>query len=451
MLTANRIAVGTFVWIALGPIACWNSAGGATPQGVRSTGTAARPAAVTKTPSRRAVAATYVRQPAEEVVEIDETEFIGEEGAYDAGCCADACGVPACNLFGGGFWVDMDFLLWWRDERGFPALLTTTPQTGGGPPGSIPGARVLFGGVEDESARPGGRLEFGLWLDPCRRTAVGVRYLAVADATMSAEYNSDGIGFLARPFTSIDGTVATSTAFPVINSLATQPTTGRLALRTDSEFQAGDVFFQWTLRQSACASFGFLAGYQIAQIDESLLIESVTVGVPPQSIAVSDLFDARNEFHGGIFGLRGDYRCGQFGVELLGRFGFGNMRQSIFIDGSTITTAADGSTDTRARGLLAQPETNGGSHQQDKFSFTNEAGVKLAFYPVEHLKLSLGYSLMYWSSVVRPGHEIDTSVDSRLLTALAPPLQPPATRPAFTFDPTDYLVHGLTLGGELRF
>lgn len=447
MLTRNRIAVRTLVWMALGGIACWNSASGAESHVARSSRMTARPAAMTKSPASRTVAATSLRQVSEEEVEVvDEFEFIEDEWAYDSGYCADACGVPACNLFGGGYWVNMDFLLWWRDERVFPALLTTQPNNG-----VLPGATVLFGGSMDESARPGGRLELGLWLDSCQRTAVGVRYLGVADASISPEYTSNDGSFLARPFLDVSTNPATPTAFPVINAFANPPTTGRIGLRTDSEFQAGDVFFQWTLRRSACASFGFLAGYQMAQIDESLLIESFTqsgVGTGVQSIAVSDLFDARNEFHGGLFGLRGDYRCGQFGVELLGRFGFGNMRQSILIAGSTTSTDASGQTSTRNSGLLAQSATNGGLHEQDKFSFMNEAGVKLAFYPREQLKLSLGYSLMYWSSVVRPGHEIDTSIDGRLLTALPPA---DATRPAFAFNPTDYLVHGLTVGAELRF
>lgn len=443
MLTHSRIAVGTWVWLTLGWLACWSTASGAETRAVRSSRTVARPAAVTRSPVSRPVAATSARPVSEEVVYVDEPEFAEETWIYEDDCCADACGVPACNLFGGGIWVNLDFLLWWRDQRSFPALLTTEPNAG-----VLPGATVLFGGDVDEPARPGGRLELGLWLDPCQRTAVGVRYLAVADASMALAYTSNDIDFLARPFLNVETDPGTPTAFPVINAFATPATTGRLGLRTESEFQAGDVFFSWTLRRSPCASFSFLAGYQVAQIDESLLIESFTTDVPPQSIAVSDLFAAENEFHGGMFGLRGEYRSGQFGVELLGRFGFGNMRQSILIAGSTTSTDASGAVSVRDSGLLAQSLTNGGLHEQDKFSYMNEAGAKLSFYPLECLKLSVGYSLMYWSSVVRPGQEIDTAVDGRLLTAI-PPAN--ATRPAFEFNPTDYLVHGLTFGGELRF
>ena len=446
MLTCYKIAVGTSICVALGWIAGLSSAPGAELRSPRGERTVTRPVAVTKTSAKPTTSSVH-QVAEEEVVVLDEPEWVEEDETCATSCCEDPCAVPACNLFGGGFWFDMEFLLWWRDQRVFPALVTTQPNDG-----IVPGATVLFGGPMDESARPGGRLEFGLWLDPCQRTAVGARYLAVADASISPEYTSSDLAFIARPFTDVSTNPATATAFSVINAAAQPATTGRLGLRTDSEIQAGDVFFLWTLRQYSCASFGLLAGYQYAQIDEDLFIESVTqtggTTAAVQSIAVSDLFDAQNEFHGGMFGLRGDYRCGQFGVELLGRFGFGNMRQSILIAGSTTSTDASGATSTRASGLLAQAATNGGLHEQDKFSFMNEAGVKLAFYPVQRLKLSVGYSLMYWSSVVRPGFEIDTAIDGRLLTALPPA---DATRPAFAFDPTDSLVHGLNFGAELQF
>ena len=278
---------------------------------------------------------------------VEDPVFVEEDGLCEpacgqASCCADPCGGPPCNLFGGGLWVDLDFLLWWRDRREFPALVTTTPNVG-----IVPGATVLFGGPVDEQARPGGRLEVGLWLDPCQRTAIGGRYLAVADATISPEWTSSDLSFIARPFTDVSTNPVTPTAFPVVNAGAAPPTTGRIGVSSGSEVQASDVFFYWALRRSPCASFGFQSGYQYARISEDLLIDSFTqssVGNAVQSIAVTDLFDANNEFHGGHFGLRGDYRCGRFGVEMLARFAFGNMRQTMTIAGSTTSTDANGGT-----------------------------------------------------------------------------------------------------------
>jgi hypothetical protein len=81
-----------------------------------------------------------------------------------------------------------------------------------------------------------------------------------------------------------------------------------------------------------------------------------------------------------------------------------------------------------------------------------DAGFKLVYYPVERMKLSLGYTVMYWSSVARPGSHIDTTVDNRLLTAPPPPTPPSGVaRPAFAFRPTDFYLHGLNVGLEVSF
>ena len=243
MLTCYKIAVGTSICVALGWIAGLSSAPGAELRSPRGERTVTRPVAVTKT-SAKPTASSVHQVAEEEVVVLDEPEWVEDDETCATSCCEDPCAVPACNLFGGGFWFDMEFLLWWRDQRVFPALVTTQPNDG-----IVPGATVLFGGPVDESARPGGRLEFGLWLDPCQRTAVGARYLAVADASISPEYTSSDLAFIARPFTDVSTNPATATAFSVANAAAQPSTTGRLGLRTDSEIQAGDVFFLWTLRQ----------------------------------------------------------------------------------------------------------------------------------------------------------------------------------------------------------
>ncbi len=448
MLTRQRIAVGTSACVVLGCLTCLSDVGGVEMRASQGGRTAVRTASATESALKSHV--THVQQPvAEKAVLVEDAGFAEDSGACEAACgpatcCADPCGGPPCNLFGGGLWVNLDFLLWWRDDRDLPALVTTTPNDG-----IVPGATVLFGGPTDEQARPGGRLEVGVWLDPCQRTAIGGRYLAVADATMSPEWTSSDLSFIARPFTDVSTVPATPTAFPIANASAAPPTTGWILADTSSEVQAADAFFYWVLRRSPCASFGFQAGYQFARISEDLSLDSFTqIGGDIQSIAVMDLFDANNEFHGGHFALRGDYRCGRFGIEMLASFAFGNMRQTMAIAGSTTSTDANGGTSVRDSGLLAQASTNGGLHVQDDFCFMDEAGINLAFYPVERLKLSVGYSVMYWSSVVRPGNHIDTSVDGRLLTAMP---AADATRPAFAFDPTDYIVQGLNFGAEFRF
>ena len=110
-----------------------------------------------------------------------------------------------------------------------------------------------------------------------------------------------------------------------------------------------------------------------------------------------------------------------------------------------------------ASGLLVQDASanpnnafNAGTYTQDEFSYMHDVGIKMYCYPIPRVKLSLGYGLMYWSSVARPGNQIDFAVDSRLFPAGANPL-PVATNPVFPFKTSGYVAHGLTMGAEFKF
>jgi hypothetical protein len=117
----------------------------------------------------------------------------------------------------------------------------------------------------------------------------------------------------------------------------------------------------------------------------------------------------------------------------------------------TVATDTAGGVDVRASGLLAQEATNGGVHVQDDFAFMTDAGVKLYYCATDRFKLSVGYSLMYFSSVVRPGNHVNLNVDSRLLGDPPDDPDPPIIEPAFSFDTTDFLLQGINLGAEFAF
>lgn len=347
------------------------------------------------------------------------------------------CCRPDCDRH----WVDLEFLIWWRNGRRFPPLVTTQPDAG-----VLPGATVLFGGEEtDEQGRAGGRLEFGLWLDSCQCVGIGAHLVAVDDATVRFAADSDDYSHVARPF--FDTNTNSNNALQIINT--SHPTvTGRLDLQSDSDMLASDFFVRRALWRDCCTQTDFVFGYQFGRIDENLIISSFSDYIAMGSFSVMDSFACRNEFHGGHFGLRSEYRCGCWALEFLAKFGFGNMRQAVLIDGSTTVVDMIGGTVTRDSGLLAQASTNGGRHVRNAFSFMEDVGVKLTYSPTERLELSFGYSFMFWSGVARPGDHIDLGVDARLLTGMPPA---DATRPAFVFDPTCYYIHGMNVGAEYRF
>ena len=158
-----------------------------------------------------------------------------------------------------------------------------------------------------------------------------------------------------------------------------------------------------------------------------------------------------NEYHAGHVGLLGQINRGRWGVEMLAKFAFGNMHETALVQGSRVSASAapPAAPFTAARGVLAQDVTNGGIHVQDEFSFMQDVGFKLYYCPAPQLKLSFGYSLLYWSRLLRPGDQIDLRVDQNLLTNNAPTGN--EIFPAFQFNSKDFYVHGLNVGLEYQF
>jgi hypothetical protein len=365
----------------------------------------------------------------DEFVPVDsDWGLMGFEPACHAGpgFCAPVCAER--------FWVELEFLLWWREGRSFPPLVTTDD------PGILPNATVLFGGGQlHEQARPGGRLQFGLWLDDCQCLGIGGRFVSIAEARNRYDLDSDNLAFFARPFFDADPAVSAQEAQVIANAPGQ---TGALSLVTESQFLAADAFFRCLMLRNDYSRLDFLFGYQLGRLDENLIIETTSTNPDIGTLGVRDSFLTRNEFHGGHFGVQGQYRRGFWGLEMMAKVGFGNMNQQAELSGATTGS-------TQNSGLLVQQETNAGTYQRDTFSYMHDTGIKLAYYPSEHIKLSLGYSLMFFSDVLRPGDLIDTSVDSRLFPATSPPTG--VARPAFEFHSNHFYAHGLNLGIECRF
>src|SRR5436309_7902151 len=115
-----------------------------------------------------------------------------------------------------------------------------------------------------------------------------------------------------------------------------------------------------------------VGGYQFFRIDDWLQVDSSTTGTDINNIqtfgvtqALNDRFSTRNQFHGGLIGLRGRMAHGQWSLNVLGQVGIGNMNEQAIISGST-TTTSNGNPSTSNGGLLAQP-SNIGVHQRNVF------------------------------------------------------------------------------------
>lgn len=136
-------------------------------------------------------------------------------------------------------------------------------------------------------------------------------------------------------------------------------------------------------------------------------------------------------------------------ANITGKLALGDTHQTVDINGATTITPPGGPATVRPSGLLALP-SNTGRFSRDEFSVVPEGSVNVGYQVTDNLRVSVGYTFLYWSDVVRPGDAIDLRVNStRAPTSLVPPSGPAA--PLFTFRSSDFWVQGIAFGVELRF
>jgi len=95
-----------------------------------------------------------------------------------------------------------------------------------------------------------------------------------------------------------------------------------------------------------------------------------------------------------------------------------------------------------AGGLLAL-SSNIGRHSDSRFSTVSEFSTRVAYQLSPQWKGYVGYDVMYWTGVVRPGGAIDTVVNPNLIPPVAPGGPP---RPAVQFSSTDFWSQGVSIG-----
>jgi hypothetical protein len=415
----------------------------------------------------------------------DSGDYIGGFGAYggsgcdamgcscgmgcDGGCDSmyGSCGPGGCDPCVGGAWrpcvtlcfpqngwVSLEYLGWAQRGMRLPPLITTNvgaiPAQGqagvlGGP------TRVLFGGEEVlDDGFSGGRLQFGLWLDRCHTWAVAAEYFELGSRTQSFSGNSNAYPVLARPFfNTLTGQQD--------SQLVSYPNfaTGNLNAQATSSLVGGSFHLRHQtgcgsgcgrgLLCDGCSMFhsrtDTLFGYRYLQLDESVSIAENLVGTGPgQSFRINDRFRTFNQFNGFDMGMAYNRQRGCWSADLLVRLAIGNTRQRVDINGNTSINGAA----AQQGGLLAQT-TNIGSYSRDQFTVLPEFGAGVGYQLTHNLRLKAGYTLIFWSNVVRPGDQIDMDVNPNLFP---PAVSGGTSRPQFQFVDSDYWVQGVNLGAE---
>lgn len=361
--------------------------------------------------------------------------------------CDDiGCGETYCDE-GLTLWVRPEYLMWWVDGWDRPPLVTGSP-TGTG--------QVLVGNDHVlDGMRSGVRIQFGFWIDPCKTVAVEANYFGLESLAVFDALDSPGDPFLGRPLYDItpgsEGQAVEGIAN--VGILA-----GNVDVRSRSSLQGVEVLLRRSLLRQCGRSVDVLVGWRLGKLDEELAVhdfKTLLVAMPPlaqgTTIEEYDRFATCNVFQGAELGLAGQLEYCQWSCELVAKLALGSTHSRVAIEGGTATVVpvAGGAPDSHFRrtGLLAL-DTNSGIHEDDQFAVMPELGITLGRQLTPRLRATVGYTFIYWSSVVRPGDVVDTTLNLSQLedTGLVGPVHP-----KFAWVRDDLWAQGINLGLDWRY
>lgn len=318
-------------------------------------------------------------------------------------CCADGSRV----------WLSAEYLLGWIRSQPQPPLVTN-------------GSAVVLGGTGvNGGTRSGTRFTAGLWLDECHEAGFQVGYFFLGSQETSRAFTSNTSPQLGRPFIATTGQAAVAplltpgtTAGGYLVHASSDGLQGFQALFRENCFGAGQRC------EASWVRLDVAFGYAYLNLREGLGVQEVHTLTNGQRATPFDSFQTRNEFHGGQVGLMGEARRWDVTLQAEALLALGASLQSASVQGSA---------------LLAQA-SNRGKYNREEFAVVPQLGLKAAWHVSEYVRLTAGYQVLWWTSVARPGDQIDLVVDPAR-----------GRRPAFAFRDTDVWAQGLTLGVEITY
>lgn len=391
-------------------------------------------------------------------------------------CCGDSCGIggdccgPVRGLFRGGwnqccgilgigdgiglgagdgccpqrpcFWINGSYLLWSIRGQDTPPLVVTNPTAA--PILGAPGSTVALGGDEMENEwRSGGRAQVGFWFPECDQWGLDVGGFFLGRRNSIFELSSTGSPQIGRPFTNADNNL------PFSELVAGGGVAGGI--------RAAHAFSLWGVdahvrRKAGCGPRGWcdvFVGYRHLNLNESLDITE-TPASTAVAFVVNDRFATRNQFNGVDFGFQFERRIGEsrWFVQGGAKVALGNMYQIVNISGSTTRTIG-GVSQTAPGGFAALP-SNIGKFERNKFGVIPEANLKIGYDLTERVRIFAGYDFLWMNSVVRPGEQIDTSINLGQVPFRNLPNTGQA-RPAVLFRDSSFWAQGASFGLEWRY
>jgi len=364
-----------------------------------------------------------------------------------AGACP--CNDEAC---GPHMWASAEYLCWKVRKGPVPSPLVTTGDPTDPVAGALghPSTRVLFGGGDlDYGRAPGFRLTLGGWFgtEPVGGEVSGF-WLDSRNVNFGTRSDAAGSPPVYLPVFNL----ATGREGSVIVSDPVFGAAGNLLIRSQSRV--------WGTEANALAAVSrgpvevtLLAGVRYADLKESLSLQTATTDlIVFTEDNQFDSFATANRFYGGQVGARATASWGRWFGGLSAKVAVGATHSQVEISGASFQTGDETVPHgVFPGGIFTQPSNIGRQSDWD-FSTVSEVGLQAGCQVCGCLRVFVGYDVLYWTGVARPGDQMD-----RILNPSQSPiffgtgtLSGPA-HPAPTQNRTDFCAQGFSAGLEFRY
>jgi len=349
----------------------------------------------------------------------------------------------------GEFRLGAEALIWWFKDSPTPVPLVTDGLIGD------PDTHVLLGGGNvNTGANPGFRITAGYGLRD--RTALEANFFYIPSRSKTTNVASSGqLG-------------STDLILPYIDAVTGQESGTELSLApvyaasTRADFTnsllGAELNGAWTMEPVSGFKWDVVGGFRYLRLHETYSFTTSSPYVPPtppDTYVTTDNFNTTNNFYGGQVGIRANLDRGDFFANGTLKVALGAMVQSVDISGSLVTNDFTNfeTLQTFPGGYFAMG-TNMGNRSRTEFAVVPEAALNLGWRITPSAAITVGYSFVYASNVVRPGNQmsriINTSQSVAYTSDPAATLVGPA-QPSFQFNTSSFWAQGINIGLAVRF
>jgi hypothetical protein len=372
---------------------------------------------------------------------------------------ADGASLAPYCYAEGWFTFDAEYWLTWARGTRLPPLVTTSPVgTGISDAGLLgaPGTEVLYGdNLTASGPRSGLRLRASAAIDAEHRWRFVADWLALPTYAECFAASSAGDGILTRPFedVALGGPNAELVSFPGLVA-------GSVTVDASNDVWGGGFALQRNLLCSPWDTTGrghrldLLVGYRFLELSDRVWIDerlvSTNVGGPivlGTQLAVTDAYESRSRFNGVDLGIRGEWARNRYFINGELRVALGQSDHRLDVMGLTRVMVPGVGGAAFPGGLLAGGDVIG-EYTDRELAVVPQAELRIGRQMTDHLRLSVGYSFLYWSQVVRAGEHIGTTIDSSQLPSAGSTFGPGQPMP---LSSSSFWVHGITANLEWRY